>query len=139
MSLHVSGTEPKKGRFTIGESFDPKLVGILFYGIPILLLLLSIPFAFFRHLFNFSSMALAVLFVLSALALVEDDKNGIKRDRPKKKDFKFPTWFRIMFFIVIILVSAGLRYGYYVTPLAWIVIWICLENDMRLLEKSWRN
>jgi hypothetical protein len=84
-------------------------------------------------------MALAVLFVLSALALVEDDKNGIKRDRPKKKDFKFPTWFRIMFFIVIILVSAGLRYGYYVTPLAWIVIWICLENDMRLLEKSWRN
>ena len=118
-----------KPKITVSETANPKLGAVFFFGIPVLVLLLSLRFPFFQHIFTFGTFLLTVLLALGCGAAYEDKKNNVKRPRPAPgRRFEPPKWFKPTFFIVMIALSAGLRLGWYLVPLCWLANWIMIES-----------
>jgi len=116
-------------KLTISETANPKLGAWFFFGIPVLVLILSLRFPFFQHVFTFGTFLLTVLMAMGCSAAYDDKKKNVERVRPKPENrFNPPKWFKPTFFIAMIALSAGLRLGWYLVPLCWIVIWICIES-----------
>ena len=122
---------------TIAEHANPKALSVLFFGLPIACIILSIPFPFFRHIFTFGSFIVTLICCFAVYAAYEDKNNGVKRSRPIKEGFTFPKWFKPTFFLVLILGSAGLRLGFYIVPVLWLINWICLVSFQSHLEATY--
>jgi len=114
-------------KISIAPKANTKVGSLTFFTVPIVLLLLAIPFPFFRHIFTFASFIVTIIAALSCYAAYEDMRNGVKRNRPAK-GFTMPKWFKHAFFIFIIAVSAGLRLGWYLVSILWVINWVCLVS-----------
>jgi hypothetical protein len=75
--------------------------------------------------------------VLGAMAAKEDLDKGPKRVRPATwGTANIPIWFKIGFFLFMIAITAGLRLGFYVVPVAWVLIWAAIYSILNYIEKS---
>jgi hypothetical protein len=125
-------------KLTITPKANTKAATLIFYGVPIALLLLALPFPFFRHIFTFASFIIAPITVLGCYAAYEDKEHGVKRDRPPK-GFSLPSWCKHAFFLFIIAGSAGLRLGWYIVPVIWVINWVCLVSLQSHMEATYRE
>jgi hypothetical protein len=129
--------KPYENKITINPNAKPNHVAKVFFGVSIGLALLAVPVPFFRHVLTFSSIILAIICVLGAMAAKEDLDKGPKRVRPATwGTANIPIWFKIGFFLFMIAITAGLRLGFYVVPVAWVLIWAAIYSILNYIEKS---
>lgn len=123
----------------VAENANPKAFSIVFFGAPTLILLLALMFPFFRHIFTFGTVALTAICIAAVMMAYMDKENGVIRQRPDRKGFAFPKWFRPAFFLLMIFGSAGLRLGWYFIPLCWVLNWVCLTSFRIYLEATYEK
>ncbi len=124
---------------TIGKNANPKAISVVFYGTTLLVLILALPFPFFRHVFTFGSIIMTGLCFAGAVMAHLDKENGVVRLRPKKKGFVFPKWFKPAFFLSVIGISAGLRLGWYLIPLCWVINWACIYSSGKHIDATYKE
>ncbi len=124
---------------TIGENVNSKALAIIGYGIPIALLILALPFPFFRHVFTFGSIIITVICCFAVYVAYEDKKNGVIRTRPTKKGVVLPKWLKTTFFLTMICLSAGLRLGFYIVPVCWLINWLALVSFQAHIEDTYKD
>lgn len=106
---------------------------------PIVFLALSIYYGqFFRNIFMFFSVVLTVISCIAAVLALKDKERGIKR-KLKRKPRPIPNWIEIPFFIGIIAITAGLKFGYYIIPSCWLITWIALANFDHLIKATYEE
>jgi hypothetical protein len=126
-------------KLTIKSSADTKSFALIFYGVPIILLCLALPFPFFRHIFTFGSFVVTILAILGCISAYEDKMHGVKRDKPINRGFTLPSWFKHVFFAFMIALSAGLRLGWYTVPVLWVINWACLVSLQSHIKATYRE
>ena len=132
-------TDPDyQAKITITPKANTKAATLTFYGIPIVLLLLALPFPFFRHIFTFGSFVVAVLTGFGCYAAYEDRQHGVKRNRPDE-GFNLPKWVKHAFFLFIIAGSAGLRLGWYLVPILWLISWMCMVSLQSHIQATYKE
>jgi len=115
------------GYIQISKDANAKMIALVFYGTFTLLALLALPFPFFRHVFTFASLVGTGFAIFISYSAYEDKKNKAKKNRPTNV-FNPPAWFKPVFYISMIGISAGLRLGFYIVPIAWIITWAAMES-----------
>lgn len=125
-------------KLTIAPKASTKIAALISYGIPTVLLCLALPFPFFRHIFTFGSFIITAVAIFGCYAAYEDKEHGVKRDRPVK-GFSLPGWCKHAFFLFIIAASAGLRLGWYLVPIFWLINWICLTSLQSHIRATYRE
>jgi hypothetical protein len=132
-------TDPNyQAKITITPKANTMAASLTFYLVPVALLLLALPFPFFRHVFTFGSFVITIIAALGCYAAYEDKEHGVKRDRPAK-GFTLPSWSKHAFFLFVIAVSAGLRLGWYIVPVLWLINWICLVSLQSHIRATYRE
>jgi len=122
---------------TMTENSKSGNLAVVFFGTSLTLAALAIPFPFFRGVFAFASIILAVFMAIGAVCAGKDFENGVKRVRPKKwGSSNIPKWFKIGFFLAMIGISAGLKLGFYLVPIAWLISWIAIYGMVKNIEKT---
>lgn len=124
-------------KVTINEDANVQLLGVLYFGVPIVLALLALPIPFFRYVITFGTVILTILMGLALAGLIEDYNNGVKFPRYKRKRKPWPKWVPHVCFAFMVLVSAGLRLGWYLVPVCWVAIWVLFYAFMNHLNDMW--
>lgn len=111
---------------------------MLLMGAIIVLALLSIPVPFFRHVIFFGSSILAVLCVIGMVSASQNKEKFIKKIQAEPSA-GLPKWAQPVFFLTMIGITAGLRIGWYITPMCWAVVWFTtfsIQQDIKTAKKS---
>ena len=133
-NMRPDGTSSK---ITINPDAKANYVAHLFIGISLALGILSIPFPFFRGILVFGSLIMAVILSLGCMAAYDDMKAGVRRIKPASwGKSSIPKWFKIVFFLFMIGVTAGLRMGFFLTPVCWVVIWVMITSMLSHIEAT---
>jgi hypothetical protein len=121
----------------IKSNAKPTHLAHLFFGGFIVLALLAIPIPFFRYTLTFSSLFLAIACSMGAYTAWNDKTGGVKRIKPDNwGNSVIPRWFKTGFFIFMIIVTAGLRLGFYLVPIAWIINWVMLYSILNHIKAT---
>jgi len=122
---------------TMSSKADPKALALFVFGVPILVLLLAFPFPFFRHVFTFGSVIITILGVFAVIMAYKDKRNGVVR--PARPNFQLPKWFLPTFFLTMVIASAGMRLGWYIVPLCWLINWGTFISTMRRIRATYKK
>lgn len=121
------------------KNANPKALAAMCFGIPILTMILALPFPFFRHIFTFSTVIVTIILCIAVGMAYEDKKNGVVRSRPTKNKFVLPKWFKPAFFLFMIAGSAGLRLGWYIVSICWLINWGCFVAFQKHMEATYKE
>lgn len=123
----------------IRKNAQPKAFAITLYGVPFACIILALPFPFFRFVFTFGTFIATLISVAAVVMAYEDKNNGVVRERLIKRSFDLPKWFNPAFFLTLIVVSAGLRLGWYLVPICWLLNWACLFSMLAHIEATYED
>lgn len=123
---------------TIDENSSPTLVISIYYGTFLIAALLCFVNPFFKNLLIFSSVVTTIISVIGCMSTYEDREKGVKRPRPKQKRF-FPKWTFHAFFVVMIVITAGLELGYYFVSVCWVINWIMLYSSIQHIKATFED
>jgi len=112
---------------TISKNANLKALALTFYGAFLVLLLLALFIPFFRHILTFTSVITAGFAISACIFAYKDKEAGIKKTRPANF-YVPPKWFKPTFYLSMILGTAGLRLGFYIVPILWIITWIFMSS-----------
>lgn len=112
-----------KPKINLENRVNSKWITILFFAVPLIMVFLALGMPFFRHIVTFGTFIFTAFFFLGAMAAKDDRDAGVKRKRPEVT-FKVPEWMPHVFFVIMILISAGLRLGWYLVPVCWLASWV---------------
>ena len=137
-SKRLKPLEKYKPKVTINPDPDKVLLFCkFFYGLPLAVTVLALFIPFFRHILTFSSVALAILLCVACGAAYDDRKHRVKRGKQPVFKKPLPKWSMTAFFLFMILVTAGLRLGFYIVPAAWLVSWIVTYSGIQHVKATY--
>ena len=119
------------------DSNPAAFIGII-YGAFLLTALFCFVNPFFRQLFIFSSLIATIISVTGCVSAYKDKENGVERDRPTQKRF-FPKWTFHVFYITMIIISAGLGLAYYLVAIAWLISWASMWSGVQHIKATWKK
>jgi len=122
----------------INKSANHVALVAIFYGIFLAITLLCFVNPFFQHLLIFLSVMTTIASVGGCIGAYNDKKNGVKRSRPTQKRF-FPKWSLHAFFGFMIMITAGLKLGYYIVPLCWVISWVALYSGIQHIKATYED
>jgi len=107
-------------------------------GGPVASVILAIFFPFFRYLLNFGTVVITILLFFGMMAAKDDLEAGVERPRPKRR-INIPDWVPNIFFAFMVIMTAGLRLGWYLIPVCWVACWIFYYNFRNFVRKTYKD
>jgi len=128
-------------KITINPDAKPNHFGHVFFGGFLLMAALALPIPFFRHTLTFSSVVVAGFAAVGCKLAYDDLKKGAVRIKPPTwGESTIPKWWKHWgFWLIMIGVTAGLRLGFYIVPVAWIVSWVAIHSMIKHIEATFKK
>lgn len=107
----------------VKEDANITVILSIFFGGFLSLAVLSLVYPFFINIFMFSTVIITFFICATCVSAYNDKERGVRRVKPKQKTF-FPKGTLHVFFIIMIVISAGMKLGYFIIAGCWLLSWI---------------